>query len=98
MENQFDDLVLDDNALEEIATFLVLYCNQQQVTINEYMQKMNSLSSDWQDDETIGKVLQEVRILNNNLEKIMSIIRYKYPQYFRKKAQEIRNRNNIHLY
>ena len=51
--NQFDELVLDDKALEEIANFIVLYCNNQQVIINDYLQKMNSLSNEWRDDETI---------------------------------------------
>lgn len=97
MENQFDELALDDKALEQIANLVVMYCNNQQGIINEYLQRMNSLSNEWQDDETMGKVLQEVRLLSNNIEKIMDIIRFKYPQYFRKKAEEIRARNNIQL-
>lgn len=97
MENQFDELALDDKALEQIANLVVMYCNKQQEIINEYLQRMNSLSNEWQDDETMGKVLQEVRLLSNNIEKIMDIIRFKYPQYFRKKAEEIRARNNIQL-
>lgn len=94
MENQFDELKLDDKALEEIANLVIMYCNNQQGIINEYLQRMNSLSNEWQDDETMGKVLQEVRVLTNNVERIMSIIRFKYPQYFRKKAEEIRTRSN----
>lgn len=95
--NQFDELVLDDKALEEIANFIILYCNNQQVIINDYLQKMNSLSNEWRDDETMGKVLQEVRVLTNNVERIMDLIRFKYPQYFREKAELQRAKNNIKI-
>lgn len=95
--NQFDELVLDDKALEEIANLVVLYCNNQQGIINEYLQRMNSLSNEWQDDETMGKVLQEVRVLTNNVERIMDLIRFKYPQYFREKAELQRAKNNIKI-
>lgn len=95
--SQFDELVLDDKALDEIANFIVLYCNSQQGIINDYLQKMNSLSSEWRDDETMGKVLQEVRLLTNNIERIMDIIRFKYPRYFKERAELIRAKNNIKL-
>ena len=95
--NQFDELVLDDKALEEIANFIVLYCNNQQVIINDYLQKMNSLSNEWRDDETMGKVLQEVRVLANNVERIMDLIRFKYPRYFRERAELQRAKNNIKI-
>ena len=95
--SQFDELVLDDKALDEIANFIVLYCNSQQGIINDYLQKMNSLSSEWRDDETMGKVLQEVRMLTNSVERIMDTIRLKYPQYFRERAELIRAKNNIQM-
>ena len=97
MNNQFDELILDDKVLEEIANFIIMYCNNQQVIINDYLQKMNSLSYEWRDDETMGKVLQEVRVLTNNVERIMDLIRFKYPQYFREKAELQRAKNNIKI-
>ncbi len=95
--SQFDELVLDDKILEDIANFIVLYCNNQQGIIEDYLQKMNSLSSEWRDDETMGKVLLEVRTLTNSVERIMDTIRLKYPQYFRERAELIRAKNNIKM-
>ena len=95
--SQFDELVLDDKVLDEIANFIIIYCNNQQGIINDYLQKMNSLSNEWQDDETMGKVLQEVRTLTRSVERIMDIIRFKYPQHFRERAELIRAKNKIQL-
>ena len=95
--SQFDELVLDDKILDDIANFIVLYCNTQHGIIEDYLQKMNSLSNDWRDDETMGKVLQEVRMLTNSVERIMDTIRLKYPQYFRERAELIRAKNNIQM-
>ena len=95
--NQFDELELDDKVLDDIANFIIVYCNTQQGIMNDYLQKMNNLSNEWRDDETIGKVLQEVRMLSNSVDKIIDIIRFKYPQYFKKRAEQIRARNNIQL-
>lgn len=90
--SQFDDLVLDDKALEEIANIVVQYCSTQRGIIRDYLQKMNGLSSEWQDDETMGKVLNEVRMLSNSVERIMDTVQFKYPQYFRERAALIRSR------
>ena len=95
--SQFDELVLDDKILDDIANFIVLYCNTQYGIIEDYLQKMNSLSNEWRDDETMGKVLQEVRMLTNSVERIMDTIRLKYPQYFRERAELIRAKNNIQM-
>ena len=95
--SQFDELVLDDKILEDIANFIVIYCNNQHGIIEDYLQKMNSLSNEWRDDETMGKVLLEVRTLTNSVERIMDTIRFKYPQYFRQKAELIRAKNNIKM-
>ena len=90
--NQFDEIILDDRALDDIANFIVAYCNTQKGIMDDYKKKMNSLSSEWRDDETIGKVLQEINTLTNSVDKIMEAIRYKYPQYFKKQAEMIRAR------
>ena len=47
---------------------------------------------EWQDDETIGKLLQEIRMLSNSVDKVMDIMRIKYPEYFKKQAEIIRQR------
>lgn len=95
--DQYDEIKINPNVLEDVANFIVLYCNAQHEIMDDYLQKMNALSNEWQDDETMGKVLQEVRMLTNSVEKVMSLIRFKYPQYFKKKAEEIRSRNNTEV-
>lgn len=90
--SQFDDMTLDDAALEEVANMIVFYCNSQRGIIRDYLQKMNSLSSEWRDDETMGKVLNEVQVLAKSVERIMDTVQFKYPQYFRERAAQIRAR------
>ena len=92
MSNQFDDMKLDDHALEDIANFIIIYCSRQRQIIHDYMQKMNSLTQEWDDDVTMGSMLREVQMLTNNIERIMDIICFKYPQYFKAKAAELRAR------
>ncbi len=90
--SQFDDMTLDDAALEEVANTIIFYCNSQRGLIRDYLQKMNSLSSEWRDDETMGKVLSEVHMLAKSVEQIMDTVQFKYPQYFRERAAQIRAR------
>ena len=95
--NQFEDMTLDDKALDDIANFIVGYCGLQKGIMDDYMKKMNSLSQEWRDDETMGKVLQEIHTLTNSVDRIMEIIRFKYPQYFKKQAEMIRMRTKPNL-
>lgn len=95
--NQFEDMTLDDKALDDIANFIVAYCANQKSIMDDYMKKMNSLSQEWRDDETMGKVLQEIHTLTNSVDRIMEIIRFKYPQYFKKQAEMIRMRTKPNL-
>ena len=90
--NQFEDMTLDDKALDDIANFIIAYCGLQKGIMDDYMQKMNALSYEWRDDETMGKVLQEIQTLTKSVDKIMETIRFKYPQYFKKQAEMIRMR------
>ena len=90
--SQFDNLELDDKVLDDVANFIIAYCNTQYEIMDDYLRKMNSLSSEWNDDETMGKVLHEVQVLTQSTNRIMDIIRFKYPQYFKKRAEEIRAR------
>ena len=95
--NQFEDMTLDDKALDDIANFIVAYCGAQKGIMVDYMKKMNSLSHEWRDDETLGKVLQEIQTLTKSVDKIMDTIRFKYPQYFKKQAEMIRMRTKPNL-
>ncbi len=95
--SDFDSITIDDAALEDIATFIMTYCNLQSNIMNDYLQKMNSLSYEWKDDETLGKVLQEIRALTYSVNNVMDVIKYKYPEYFKKQAEIIRSRSNKEL-
>ena len=89
---QFDVIKIDPQVLEITANFIVQYCNAQKGIMDEYMKKMNALSQEWRDDETMGKVLQEISTLTKSVDKIMDTIRLKYPQYFKNQAEMIRHR------
>ncbi len=95
--NPFENMVLDDHVLDTTADFIVLYCNTQKAVMDDYMKKMNTLSLEWRDDETMGKILQEIRVLTNSVDRIMETIRFKYPQYFKKQAEMIRSRTKLSL-
>ena len=87
-----DEMTLDPNVLDAPADIIVIYCNKQKLIMDEYMRKMQSLSYEWQDDETIGKLLQEIRMLSNSVDKVMDIMSIKYPEYFKKQSEIIRQR------
>lgn len=95
--NQFDEIKIDPQVLENTANMIIQYCNSQKGIMDDYLRKMNSLSQEWCDDETMGQVLQEIRTLTNSVDKIMEVIRFKYPQYFKKKAEEARMRTKPNL-
>ena len=87
-----DDMILDPNVLDVTADLIVIYCNKQKLVVDDYMRKMQSLSYEWEDEETIGRLLQEIRMLSNSVDRVMDIMRIKYPEYFKKQAEIIRHR------
>ena len=91
MDSYMDNLDLDPNVLDAVANIIVLYCNKQKAIMDDYKIKMHSLSYDWQDDETIGRLLQEIDVLSKSVEDIMDVIRINYPEYFKKRAEIIRH-------
>ena len=90
-----DVLALDPNMLDATADIIIQYCLRQKTIIDEYMRKMNTLSYEWQDDETLGQLLQEVKILSNSVNKALDIMRIQYPPYFKKQAELIRHRPTL---
>ena len=87
-----DNLALDPHVLDATADIISIYCMKQKLIMDENMRKMQSMSYEWQDDETIGRLLQEIRALSSSVDKVMDIMRIKYPEYFRKQAEIIRQR------
>ena len=41
--NQFEDMTLDDKALDDIANFIVAYCANQKRIMDDYMKKMKRI-------------------------------------------------------
>jgi hypothetical protein len=82
----------DPVVLETTASIVDGYCKKQCEIMDDYMSYMSSLSSEWDDDVTMGKLLEEIRQLQNSVEGVMDEIRSTYPAFFREKAEQIRNR------
>jgi len=87
-----DQLALNPEALDGTATIIELYCNKQRDTMGAYLSNVMTLSSEWNDDQTMGMLLQEIRQMKQSVESVMDEIRSQYPAYFRQKAEQIRNR------
>lgn len=90
-----DELKLDPQVLENTADLIVLYCLKQKSIMDEYLRQISRLQNEWDDDQTFGKVIQEIRQLQKSVNDIMDMIRYKYPQYFKQLAQNIRERPKL---
>ena len=87
-----DNLILDANKLREIATKIRIYCVFQKETIDEYLSKVSNMSSEWSDDETMGKLLEHIYALRNQVIGVMEEIINTYPKYFEERAKVIDSR------
>ena len=87
-----DILELDPEVLDTTADIIEGYCDKQASLMEEYVSKINGLSSEWSDDETFGSLLAEVKRLQGGINDLMEQIRDGYPDYFRGRAEYIRNR------
>lgn len=87
-----DILELDPSVLDTTAVIIEGYCAKQTSIMDDYLSNTNSLSSDWTDDQTLGPLLEEIKRMRNSVVSIMEEIRRTYPQYFREKAEHIRQR------
>ncbi len=87
-----DILDLDPEVLDVTASIVEGYCDRQASIMNEYVSNTSALSSEWTDDQTFGLLLDEVKRLKDSVVTLMEEIRGKYPQYFRERANYIRNR------
>ena len=87
-----DVLDLNPEVLEAIASIVEGYCNRQKSIMSDYMSKTSSLSGEWTDDQTLGPLLEEINQMKSAVEGVMDEILSIYPNYFRGKAEQIRNR------
>ncbi|MDE6435209.1 MAG: hypothetical protein K2L07_13375 [Lachnospiraceae bacterium] len=87
-----DILDLNPEVLESTASIIEGYCNRQKSIMADYLSSTASLSSDWTDDQTLGSMLEEIKQMKNAVEGVMDEILTAYPNYFRSKAEQIRNR------
>lgn len=83
---------LDPAVLDSTASIVESYCRRQCDIMDDYLSYIYSLSSEWDDDVTMGKLLEEIRQMKHNVEGVMDEIRGTYPGFFRMKAEQIRNR------
>lgn len=90
-----DELKLDPQVLENTASLIIIYCQKQKLIMDEYLRQISRLQGEWDDDQTFGKVIQEIRQLEKSVNDIMDMIRYKYPEYFKQLAQNIRQRPKL---
>ena len=90
-----DELKLDPQVLENTASLIIIYCQKQKLIMDEYLRQISRLQGEWDDDQTIGKIIQEIRQLEKSVNDIMDMIRYKYPEYFKQLAQNIRQRPKL---
>ena len=83
---------LDPTVLETTASIIEVYCVKQKEIMDDYLSNTTSLTSDWDDDKTMGMMLEEIRQMRNSVESLMDEIRATYPPFFKKKAEQIRQR------
>lgn len=87
-----DALKLDPQVLEDTAAQITNYCVTQNQVMDDYLSRMSSLQNEWTDDQTIGPLLEEIRLLKSSIINLMNEIHTIYPNYFREKAEQIRRR------
>lgn len=85
-------LKLDPNVLEQTADIIELYCLKQMEIMDSYLKNISYLTNEWEDDETLGKIIEEIRILKSQVGTVMDEINEVYPKYFKEKAEFIRRR------
>lgn len=88
----YDILDLDPNVLDQTALLIEMYCKKQIEITNEYLKGISSLNDQWNDEETIGRLIQEIKLLNGKIENITDEICKTYPPFFKEKAELIRRR------
>ena len=87
-----DELSLSPEVLDATADIIEGYCYKQIAVMDNYLNSVSAMRSEWTDDRSIGPMLEEIRRMKSEVEQLMDEIRSRYPSYFRAKADIIRNR------
>lgn len=90
-----DIMNLNPDVLDNIADIIEKYILMQNKIIEDYVGNMHNLQREWDDDETIGKILDEIRLIVNEILDVEDEILKTYPKYFRERAEEIRKRPKL---
>lgn len=90
-----DIMNLNPDVLDNIADIIEKYILMQNKIIEDYVGNMYNLQREWDDDETIGKILDEIRSIVNEISDVEDEILKTYPKYFRERAEEIRKRPKL---
>lgn len=87
-----DNLQLDPNILLAVADIISAYTQKQRETMRTYLTKITSLIPEWNDDETLGTLIQEINLMLRQVNDKMDAIESTYPSYFRMRAEQISSR------
>ena len=90
-----EPLILDEQVMRDIASNIYGYCTAQKTVIDQFMAVVTRESSEWQDDVTVNKMLERVRMAVIRANDLLSEISPKYPQYFLEKAEQIAARRQL---
>lgn len=90
-----DNLDLNPDALETTAKIIEGYCYQQIGIMDSYLREVNALRGEWDDDRTMGNLVEEIMNMRNRVQLVMEEILSQYPAYFRRKAELIRTRPSM---
>ena len=86
---------LNPEVLDTTAAIIEGYCGKQREIMQDYLSNVSSLTTEWDDDKTMGGLLQEIRQMKQSVEALMDDIRSVYPDFFRRKAEQIRRRPKL---
>ena len=87
-----DQMILDPQILRTVASTIRAYCSKQEATLEEYISKINSLSDQWQDDETFSQMQAHIRQMTDQCKTSFQEVSGMYPQLFEKMAELIDRR------
>ena len=90
-----DALNLNPDVLEATAKAIEIYTKNQSEIMADYLSRAGALRSEWNDDKTMGRLMEEIQLLKNNVETLMNEIYATYPPIFRKQAEKIRIRPEL---
>ncbi len=86
-------LILNAEALDEIANLIERYCSLESDILKDSIWKVQSVGEEWDDEETFdNRVLSQLEYLRTNINSVIDEIQRTYPDYFKQRTNSIINR------